>query len=387
MKLPVSVTGMIAHGHGDVRYAHYGLDIFLHDSNYTVGSFAKLLRDVELPPKYSSRELFTGSGSAPLFRAVLQGSDICTSSLRPAPEVAIPTTPLPPILNVQMDNATGDNKNRFVFAFWSLLVAKHIFREVYVSFMLVGHTHDDIDALFGRWSMQLKKDNFPTIPSLMKSFMDVDSVPTIPHLIEEVPDFKAFIEGSLLDGDESLVGHTKAQQFKFYLNSTGVPIMKYKHYITDSDWLPKEGDGIKLWREDSEGESLWPRGEPMPVVHLPMRSVDDIYKGLSGFIKYWETLCDEDGSGEYRRRFEHLVFYWRAVNAALKEAIEPSTTLKDGFWPSSRVEVVEEDEVDEDGEVREEFGEDDAFVGQLRDRPMPTFRVARDVYEGYFVVV
>ena len=28
MKLSVSVTGMIAHGHGDVRYAHYGLDIF-----------------------------------------------------------------------------------------------------------------------------------------------------------------------------------------------------------------------------------------------------------------------------------------------------------------------------------------------------------------------
>jgi hypothetical protein len=27
MKLPVVVTGMIAHGHGDVRYADYGLDI------------------------------------------------------------------------------------------------------------------------------------------------------------------------------------------------------------------------------------------------------------------------------------------------------------------------------------------------------------------------
>ena len=93
--------------------------------------------------------------------------------------------------------------------------------------------------------MQLKKENFPTIPSLMKSFMDVDSVPTVPHLIEEVPDFKAFIEGSLLDA--SLTGHTKAQLFKFYLNSTGVPIMKYKHYCTDSDWLPSEGEGIKLW--------------------------------------------------------------------------------------------------------------------------------------------
>jgi len=144
----------------------------------------------------------------------------------------------------------------------------------------------------------------------MKSFIDVDFVPTIPHLIKEVLDFKAFIDGSLLDGDESLTGHTKAQQFQFYLNSTGVPIMKYKKYITDSDWLPKEGEGIKLWREDFKGESLWPRGEPMPVVHLPMRSVDNIYKGFLGFIKYWETLCDEDGSREYRRRYEQLVFYW-----------------------------------------------------------------------------
>ena len=43
MKLLVSVTGMLAHGHADVQYAHYGLDVFSHDSNYTIGSMAKLL--------------------------------------------------------------------------------------------------------------------------------------------------------------------------------------------------------------------------------------------------------------------------------------------------------------------------------------------------------
>jgi hypothetical protein len=48
MKLPVVVTGMIAHGHGDVRYAYYGLDIYPSDSNHTVGSIAKLLRDLDL---------------------------------------------------------------------------------------------------------------------------------------------------------------------------------------------------------------------------------------------------------------------------------------------------------------------------------------------------
>jgi hypothetical protein len=51
MKLPMSFTNILAHGHGDVRYAHYGLDNFVHDSNYTIGSFAKLLQDLEMPPK------------------------------------------------------------------------------------------------------------------------------------------------------------------------------------------------------------------------------------------------------------------------------------------------------------------------------------------------
>jgi hypothetical protein len=67
MKLPVAVTGMIAHGHGDVQYAHYGLDIYPSDSNHIVGSIAKLLRDLESPPVYSTRQLFAGGGSSLLF--------------------------------------------------------------------------------------------------------------------------------------------------------------------------------------------------------------------------------------------------------------------------------------------------------------------------------
>ena len=70
--------------------------------------------------------------------------------------------------------------------------------------------------------MLLKKENFPTIPALMKSFMDMESIPTIPHLIEEVPDFKSFIERAILDKKEVLVGHTKLQQVKFYLDGQGV---------------------------------------------------------------------------------------------------------------------------------------------------------------------
>ena len=49
MKLPISLTRMIAHGHEDVCYAYYGLDIFPRDSNHIVGSIAKFLRDLKLP--------------------------------------------------------------------------------------------------------------------------------------------------------------------------------------------------------------------------------------------------------------------------------------------------------------------------------------------------
>ena len=151
------------------------------------------------------------SRSTPLYEALLHGAKVCKSSLPPPLEPPIPATPLPLILNVQMDNATGDNKNWFVFCYWSLLVANMIFQEVYKNLMIVSHTYDDIDALFGRLSMALKKESFPTIPMLMKSFMDVKAVPTIPYLIEEVPDFKKFIEENITDRKNALLDHTKAQ--------------------------------------------------------------------------------------------------------------------------------------------------------------------------------
>ena len=123
--------------------------------------------------------------------------------------------------------------------------------------MIVGHIHNNIDALFERWSVLLNKENFPTIPALMKSFMDVESIPTIPHLIEEVPDFKSFIDGVILDKDEVLVDHTKSQQVKFYLDIVECLRMKYKLFCTDVEWLGEGGAGIKIWKEDAHGHSLW----------------------------------------------------------------------------------------------------------------------------------
>ena len=140
----------MAHGHGDERYAHYVLDMYPGDCNHTLGSFARLLRDLEESPMSSSQEFFHGVGQSPLYCVVLHESEICLEGLRPPPTEPIPAIPLPPILHVQLDNCWKDNKCRFVKAFWSMLTAKRIFTEVHVFYLLVGHTHDDIDASFER---------------------------------------------------------------------------------------------------------------------------------------------------------------------------------------------------------------------------------------------
>ena len=73
--------------------------------------------------------------------------------------------------------------------------------------------------------MKLREQDFPTIPLLMKSYMDLENIPVIPHMIEEVPNFKAFLKPYIQRGAHWLIVHTKAQQFWSYMRGDGVPAM------------------------------------------------------------------------------------------------------------------------------------------------------------------
>jgi hypothetical protein len=69
---------------------------------------------------------------------------------------------LPDTLYLQLDNTSRQNKNKFVFGFLGCLIAQGIFREVIVSFLPVGHTHEDIDQMFSRFSVRLRWQNTPS---------------------------------------------------------------------------------------------------------------------------------------------------------------------------------------------------------------------------------
>ena len=277
------------------------------------------------------------------------------------------------MLNLQLDNALGDNKNRFVFAFCSLLTYLGVFQEVYINFLIVGHRHDDIDALFGKWSYKLRGTDYPTLPLLMKSFMDTESRPVIPHLIEEVPDFKKFVEGYLCTGHDALAGHTNAKQFKFYRNCNGWPLMQYKLLCTNNEWLPKEGGGIRLWKETEDGSPKVPSGDSMPLRPQKMCGHDEVCKDLGGFLNLWSSMANDDFSRELKRTNEPVSQYWRGVKAALDLPLPVKESLKDGFWPRSRFIPSTVDQFQEDGTLHEEFARDVPHVGRRRDRPAESF--------------
>ena len=78
---------------------------------------------------------------------------------------------------------------------------------------------------------------------------------------------------------------------------------------------------------------------------------------------------------------------WCDVKEALYEPVTPCNVLREGFWPTTRVQASVGDHIAEDGEDCEEFGEDDPYVGPLKGQLQLSFRVGRDVQEAFFVAI
>jgi hypothetical protein len=173
--------------------------------------------------------------------------------------------------------------------------------------MLVGYTHDNINALFRRWVKKLKRNDYSKMLLLNKTFMDVEHQPIILHLIEEVPDIKGIIDASIGKQKKSLDRYIAAQQFKFYADIDGWPMMHYKKYCTDVKWLLKENGTTHLWNKDNCTKPMLSIGQYMALFLGGIRNLDKIVKVALGFISMWKSSERDDITKEYQRINEHLI--------------------------------------------------------------------------------
>jgi hypothetical protein len=147
-----------------------------------IGLFAFLFCRLEKELIRESQVLFEFEPQNTFFQQILQGSSHCLNPLKLMDKI-VSVKPLPRTLLLQMDNCVKNNKNRHMLVFLSLLTAHKVFKEVQLGFLVVGHTHQDIDGSFGYLLKNLGNQNNYVMEDLMKAFMLSQDHPFILQLI------------------------------------------------------------------------------------------------------------------------------------------------------------------------------------------------------------
>jgi hypothetical protein len=78
-------------------------------------------------------------------------------------------------------------------------MARDVFEEVKLGFLIIGHTHENIDGYFGYLSKKLREENNYILVDLMQAFIISHEKLFIPQLIKNILDFKSWILGCLKD--------------------------------------------------------------------------------------------------------------------------------------------------------------------------------------------
>ncbi|CAB4033100.1 Hypothetical predicted protein, partial [Paramuricea clavata] len=140
---------------------------------------------------------------------------------------------LPPVFHLQLDNCWRENKNRHVFTLLSLLVELSIFDKVKGNFLPVGHTHEDIDALFGIFSKKLQIQDIYTFDDLCQSF---EGCTNKPHPEAHRPEWMYGIKEWLQPHSNDLHQHVQPHYFKFVRNHEGKAVIFYRKWSGEA-WM------------------------------------------------------------------------------------------------------------------------------------------------------
>jgi hypothetical protein len=122
-----------------------------------------------------------------------------------------------------------------MFGLCVALVVQGYFKEVQLSFLIVGHMHEDIDQRFSIISNTLKRQDVDSLRQLLQLINEGASFTESfvnAKLLENVWDWKSFIIPYLMTKGDSFVGISLPHHMRFSM-ANGVARIKYKHYCRD----------------------------------------------------------------------------------------------------------------------------------------------------------
>ena len=160
----------------------------------------------------------------------------------------------PPTLYIQLDNTTKQNKGRWLMAFLALLVEAGTFTKIIVSFLPVGHTHEDIDQFFSRIAMLLRRKDAHSRLALEKLLLSLNCSSSDWGKVRKVTHWEnvANISGWLEDKVHAMDSITMWHQFKIMrCNTSGRTLLMAR------EWPGQVGDYWSGLNKNHTDQPIW----------------------------------------------------------------------------------------------------------------------------------
>jgi len=100
---------------------------------------------------------------------------------------------LPDTLYIQTDNCIRENKNTYTEKYLEWLAERKVFKQVFASFLPVGHTHFDCDQLASRISECIKHRDITSIDQLVELITYCYKPAPVVDFINDVLDWRALV--------------------------------------------------------------------------------------------------------------------------------------------------------------------------------------------------
>ena len=120
----------------------------------------------------------------------------------------------------------------------------------------------------------------------------------------------------MCDGEDSLVGHSKALQFCFCMQGE-LPIMQYKVHLNFLNWMPREL-GIEM---DDQGKPKLPPNCPN-VVSIAGYVSDSslVIQGTKAYLDFWKKCSIMKGKEHDSSTYmDPIILYWKNMISELEK--------------------------------------------------------------------
>lgn len=134
------------------------------------------------------------------------------------------------------------------------------------------------------------------------------------------------------NGNNVLFGHTKAQQFRFFVHDDGWPVTQYKFLNNHEEWLPKEG---MIMLKTKSNVNLQYQRAIMPLLdHMRwgtfLKSSMVCKKSLTIGNKIINIIV-----GRMALPLSFWTFVKETLSAPLSDFCMDEMTLQEWFWPTN----------------------------------------------------